>query len=69
MMYYVGERKVRATFYTSFDKTETRTMEHTFKTCDSTIDKCRKNLTRKVKEYASNPLMIKVEMLSEYFAN
>lgn len=68
-MYYVGERKVVATFYTDMNKTTTRTMEHVFKTCDVTIDKCRENLTKKVTEYADNPLMIKVVNVSEYFQN
>lgn len=67
MMYYVGERKVEATFFVDNTKTETRTMVHTFKTCDETIDKCRENLTKKVNEYASLPLMVKVVPISEYF--
>lgn len=67
MMYYVGERKVKVTFYTDFNKTETRTMVHTFKTCAETIDQCRINLTKKVNEYANLPLTIEVVPINEHF--
>lgn len=67
MMYYVGERRIKATFFVDNTKKEIRTMEQTFKTCAKTIDECRENLTKKVNEYASLPLMIEVTPISEYF--
>ena len=69
MMYYVGTRKVEATFYTDTNKTTTRTMVHTFKSCAETIDKCRESLTKQVNRYADNPFVIKVTPISEYFEN
>lgn len=69
MNVYVGIRKVNATFYTNVEKTEVRTMVHTFKTCQNTIDECRKALTKKVNEYKNNPYIIEVTPISEYFEN
>ena len=69
MIYYVGERKIKATFFVDKTRTETRTMVHTFKTCAETIDKCRESLDKQVARYADNPYMIEVKPVSEYFAN
>lgn len=68
-MMYVGERKIIATVYEDVEKTVTREMTFTFKTCDTTIDKCRKNLNNQVKKYADNPYVAKVTPISEYFEN
>ena len=64
---YKGTRKIEATFYIDVNKTEVRTMTHTFVTYDNTIDECRKNLTEQINRYKDNPLMIKVTLISEYF--
>jgi len=69
MMYYVGERKVNATFYVDKAHTETRTLTQTFKACAETIDKCRESLNKQVARYADNPYMIEVKPISEHFAN
>ena len=64
---YKGTRKIEATFYIDVNKTEVKTMIHTFVTYDNTIDECRKNLTEQINRYKDNPLMIKVITISEYF--
>lgn len=68
-MMYTGVRKVEVKVYTDINKVETKVVKHTFKTCGYTIDECRKNLNKKIKEYSENPYIQKVIPVSEYFEN